>query len=70
MLTDGCYLSEGQSGAECILHQLGHLLLKSLHVLTLVGPSMMQDQLGNSLSLTKTITTFFRRMNQYCYHVL
>lgn len=54
MMTAGCNLSEGQCGAECVLHELGHLLLKLLHVLTLVGPSMMQDQLGNSLSLAMT----------------
>lgn len=51
--TAGCYLSEGQGGAECVLHQLGHLPLKLLHVLALVGPSMMQKQLGNSLTLKK-----------------
>lgn len=45
------YLSQREGVTEGMIHQLSHLLLKPRHILTLVGSSMIQNQLCNTLAL-------------------
>lgn len=49
----GLYLSQRDGVADSMVYQLGHLFLKQWHILALIGPSMIQEQLCHSLTLKK-----------------